>query len=146
MSRCVLFNDVSIIYFNAKYNSCKSKEFLVVLIFRKQDFSIIMILKIFLKKGDDMKKLLTLIFVATIMTLCVMNGKVQGGEHPKSEHPKGEAPKAEASKAEVSKEEHPKSEESKKEEHPKSEESKKEESKEEHPKSEQHNHNAEHPE
>ena len=132
MSRCVLFNDVSIIYFNAKYNSCKSKGFLVALIFRKQDFFNYQDIEIFLKKRrDDMKILLTLVFVAAIMALGVMNGKVQGGEHPKSEHPK----------AEVSKEEHPKSEESKKEEHPKSEESK-----EEHPKSEQHNLNAEHPE
>ncbi len=82
-----------------------------------------------------MKKLLTLIFVAAIATLYVMNGKIQGGEHPKAEAPK----------ADTSKEEHPKAEESK-EEHPKSEESKEEEPKEEHPTSEQHDHKAEHPE
>ncbi len=91
-------------------------------------------------KGDDMKKLLILIFVTAIVTLYLMNCKVQGGEHPKAEAPK----------ADVSKEEHPKAEEAKaeesKEEHPKSEESKKEEPKEEHPTSEQHDHNAEHPE
>ncbi len=77
-----------------------------------------------------MKKLLTLIFVAAIVTLYLMNCKVQGGEHPKAEAPK----------ADVSKEEHPKAEESKGE-HPKAEGSK-----EEHPKSEQHDHKAEHPE
>jgi len=82
-----------------------------------------------------MKKLLTLIFVAAIVTLYVMNVTVQGGEHPNSEHPK----------ADVSTEEHPKSEDPKSE-HPESEEAKDEESGEEHPKSEQHNHKAEHPE
>ncbi len=76
-----------------------------------------------------MKKLLTLIFIAAIATLYVMNGKVQGGEHPKAEAPK----------ADVSTEEHPKAED------PKSEHPKAEESKEEHPTSEQHNHEAEHP-
>ncbi len=70
-----------------------------------------------------MKKLLTLIFVAAIATLYVMNGKVQGGEHPKAEAPKAdvskeEHPKAEEAKAEESEEEHPKAEESE-EEHPK---------------------------
>ena len=50
-----------------------------------------------------MKKLLTLVFVAAIMTLYAMNCKVQGGKHPSSEHPKAEAPKAD-----VSTEEHPK--------------------------------------
>ncbi len=43
-----------------------------------------------------MKKLLTLIFVAAIATLYVMNGKVQGGEHPKAE-----APKADVSKEDI---------------------------------------------
>ncbi len=81
-----------------------------------------------------MKKLLILIFIAAIVTLYVMNCKVQGGEHPSSEHPK----------ADVSTEEHPKAEDPKSE-HPKAEESKDEGSKEEHPTSEQHNHEAEHP-
>ncbi len=47
-----------------------------------------------------MKKLLTLVFVAAIVTLYVMNGNVQGSEHPKSEHPRSEHPKSEHPKAE----------------------------------------------
>ena len=55
-----------------------------------------------------MKILLTLVFVAAIATLGVMNGNVQGqgSEHP-TEHPKAEHPKAEASEADTSKSEHP---------------------------------------
>jgi len=96
----------------------------------KTRFSIIRMLNFF-KKGDDMKILLTLVFVAAIATLGVMNGNVQGqgSEHP-TEHPKAEHPKAEASEAEAAADteaeadddteaeaaaEHPKSE------HPKSE-------------------------
>ena len=73
----------------------------------KTRFSIIRMLNFF-KKGDDMKILLTLVFVAAIATLGVMNGNVQGqgSEHP-TEHPKAEHPKAEASEADTSKSEHP---------------------------------------
>jgi hypothetical protein len=97
----------------------------------KTRFSIIRMLNFF-KKGDDMKILLTLVFVAAIATLGVMNGNVQGqgSEHP-TEHPKAEHPKAEASEAEAAADteadteaeaaaEHPKSEHPKSE-HPKSE-------------------------
>ena len=93
----------------------------------KTRFSIIRMLNFF-KKGDDMKILLTLVFVAAIATLGVMNGNVQGqgSEHP-TEHPKSEHPKAEASEAEAAADteteeaaEHPKSEHPKSE-HPKSE-------------------------
>ncbi len=77
-----------------------------------------------------MKKLLILIFIAAIVTLYVMNCKVQGGEHPSSEHPKADVSTEEHPKAEDPKSEHPKAEESK------DEGSKGEESKEEHPTSE----------
>lgn len=98
----------------------------------KTRFSIIRMLNFF-KKGDDMKILLTLVFVAAIATLGVMNGNVQGQgsehptEHPKAEHPKAEAAEAEAAEAEAAADteaeaaaEHPKSEHPKSE-HPKSE-------------------------
>ena len=100
----------------------------------KTRFSIIRMLNFF-KKGDDMKILLTLVFVAAIATLGVMNGNVQGqgSEHP-TEHPKSEHPKAEASDAEAAADteteeatEHPKAE------HPKSEHPKSEHPKSEHP-------------
>jgi len=100
----------------------------------KTRFSIIRMLNFF-KKGDDMKILLTLVFVAAIATLGVMNGNVQGqgSEHP-TEHPKSEHPKAEASEAEAAADteteeaaEHPKAE------HPKSEHPKSEHPKSEHP-------------
>ncbi len=55
-----------------------------------------------------MKKLLTLIFVTAIVTLYLMNCKVQGGEHPKAEAPKADSSKEEHPKAEESEEEHPK--------------------------------------
>jgi cytoskeletal protein RodZ len=101
----------------------------------KTQFSVIRMLNFF-KKGNDMKILLTLVFVAAIATLGVMNGNVQGQgsehptEHPKSEHPKSEHPKSEHPKSEHPKSEHPKSE------HPKSEHPKSEHPKSEHPKSE----------
>jgi hypothetical protein len=97
----------------------------------KTRFSIIRMLNFF-KKGDDMKILLTLVFVAAIATLGVMNGNVQGQgsehptEHPKAEHPKAEASEAEASEAEASEAEASEAEASEAEaeaaaEHPKSE-------------------------
>ena len=92
----------------------------------KTRFSIIRMLNFF-KKGDDMKILLTLVFVAAIATLGVMNGNVQGQgsehptEHPKAEHPKAEASEAEASEAEASEAEAEAAAEHPKSEHPKSE-------------------------
>jgi hypothetical protein len=81
-----------------------------------------------------MRILLTLVFAAAIMGLCVANGTVCGKEHSTSDHSKGDAAKEEHSKSDHAKSEHSESEHSKG-----------DAAREEHSKSKQHNHKAEHP-